>query len=98
MFLCGTNVQSWSSVSEQKKLRNIVSISEERLKKKREEIREKMMDVEGVEDDGDAIIKFIATKTERLVFTWPIRYYGFTSFTIPSRVGPIVPLLLDLFW
>ena len=78
--------------------KNIISISEERLKKKREEIREKMMDVEGVEDDGDAIIKFIATKTERLVFTWPIRYYGFTSFTIPSRVGPIVPLLLDLFW
>ena len=32
-----------------------------------------MMDVEGVEDDGDAIMKFIATKTERLVFTWPIR-------------------------
>ena len=33
-----------------------------------------MMDVEGVEDDGDATIKSIATKTERLVFTWPIRY------------------------
>ena len=32
-----------------------------------------MMDVEGVEDDGDAILKSIATKTERLVFTWPIR-------------------------
>ena len=50
------------------------SISEKRLKQKREQITEKMMDVEGVEDDGDAIIKFIATKTERLVFTWPIRY------------------------
>ena len=35
---------------------------------------DKMMDVEGVEDDGDATIKSIATKTERLVFTWPIRY------------------------
>jgi len=35
-----------------------------------------MMDVEGVEDDGDAIIKSIATKTERLVFTWPIREWG----------------------
>ena len=98
MFLCGTNVQSWSSVSEQKKLRNIVSISEERLKKKRGEITEKMMDVEGVEDDGDAIIKFIATKTERLVFTWPIRYYGFTTFIAPLGVESTVPLLLDLFW
>ena len=38
------------------------------------------MDVEGGEDDGDATTKFIATKTERLVFTWPIRYYGLTTF------------------
>ena len=50
-----------------------ISISEKRLKENREELTEKMMDVEGVEDDGDAIMKFIATKTERLVFTWPIR-------------------------
>jgi len=35
-----------------------------------------MMDVEGGEDDGDATTKFIATKTERLVFTWPIREWG----------------------
>ena len=36
-----------------------------------------MMDVEGGEDDGDATTKFIATKTERLVFTWPIRFHHF---------------------
>ena len=56
----------------------IVSISEKRLKENREELTEKMMDVEGVEDDGDAIMKFIATKTERLVFTWPIRFHHFS--------------------
>ena len=58
-----------------------------------------MMDVEGVEDDGDAIMKFIATKTERLVFTWPIRFHHFSLslFTIRLGVDPIVPSLLDLF-
>ena len=33
------------------------------------------MDVDpNLEDDGAAVAKFVATKTERLVFTWPIRY------------------------
>ena len=33
------------------------------------------MDVDpNLEDDGAAVAKFVATKTERLVFSWPIRY------------------------
>jgi len=35
------------------------------------------MDVdEALQDDGEAQIKYVATKTERLVFTWPISDWG----------------------
>lgn len=35
------------------------------------------MDVDpNLADDGDALTKYVSTKTERLVFTWPIRDWG----------------------
>lgn len=41
------------------------------------------MDVDpSLEDDGAAVAKFVATKTERLVFTWPIRYIHTWSDTV----------------
>ena len=34
------------------------------------------MDVDpNPEDDVESLVKYVATKTERLVFTWPIRYW-----------------------
>lgn len=44
------------------------------------------MDVDpSLEDDGAAVAKFVATKTERLVFTWPIRDWDQRSVKAKTR-------------